>query len=123
MIIRRSKIAHAMEKRGQEVQERADREWQKKLDIELENQQRKHDIAMADKLAEISRLNSKIARQENICAEAEKKRLQANELIVAAKSIVNEIGEEVADGFDTFRRLHGLFDRAKNNVARLEDKK
>lgn len=123
MIILKSKIESTIKKACDKTESDTRKELARAHANEIDDLRRQHEIEMADKMAEIARLNGKIARQENICAEAEKKRLQANELIVAAKSIVNEIGEEVADGFDTFRRLHGLFDRAKNNVARLEDKK
>ncbi len=123
MLILKSKIQETIKKHCDQVEYNTRKELARIHAEEIETLQRRHDIEIADKMAEIARLNSKIARQENLCSEAEKKRLQANELIVAAKRIVNEIGEEIADGFDTFRRLYGLFDRAKNNVARLEDKK
>ena len=121
MIIRRSKIAHALEKRGQEVQERADREWQKKLNFELESQKRRHEIALAEREAEIARLNVRRDRLVSAAIEVERKRIQANETIVTAKTIFNELFEEVVDKFDALRHIHGVCDRAKRALGKLEE--
>ncbi len=120
MIILRRKIQDTIKANSEKVEADTTKALTKIHAEEIDALKLQHEIAMADKAAEIDRLNNKIDRLVTAAIEVEKKRIQAGETMASARAIVHEIADEISDKFDALRHIHGVCDRAKRALERID---